>query len=51
MPTDDAENTHGINLGLINKLRNLPRGTERMPQENQRLRKTTIYRSIHPQQE
>ena len=54
MPTDDVENTNGTNQGdliLIDKPQNLTRGTERMLQENQRHRGTTIYVSTHPQRE
>ena len=51
-PTDDVENTDGTNFGdqlLINKRQNLPRGADRMLQENQRLRGNTIYKSTHCQ--
>ena len=51
VPTDDEDNTNGTKLGkdllLIDKPRNLPQATKRMPQENQKHRRTTIYIYIY----
>ena len=54
VPTYDVENTNGTNkrkyLFLTDKRRIVPRGTERITQRIQ-MHRTTLYWSIHPQQE
>ena len=53
VPARDVENTNGSNKGgdllLVNKPRTLHRGTERMPQVDQRDRRTTVHWLTHPQ--
>ena len=47
MPTNNVKNidsTNLVDLLLIDKPRNLPRGTETMLQTNQRYKRTNIYR-------
>ena len=54
IPAHDMENTNGINKGdllLIDKLRTVPRGTERMLQVDLRHRRATVHWSIHHQWE
>ena len=55
VPTYDMENINSTNKGrdllLTNKLWIVPCGTERMPQRIQRLRRVTLHRSAHLQQE
>ena len=55
LPINDVENTNSTNMGkdllLTNKLRIVPRQTERMPQMIQRHSRITLPRSTHPEWE